>query len=131
LKRAFAAYEKCLSIQPDYDEAHEYLGEAYISERRSYEGEGRAPHGSAPTTPTRPTSSPRRSRRRKGRSGPTGETKDAPTTPAEEKPSAPSPSSESKKVEKAASEDPAPVTRLDRRRVEPRIGRDDHHEVAS
>ena len=30
LKRAFAAYEKSLSIQPDYDEAHEYLGEAYI-----------------------------------------------------------------------------------------------------
>ncbi len=30
LKRAFAAYEKCLTIQPDYDEAHEYLGEAFI-----------------------------------------------------------------------------------------------------
>ena len=30
LKRAFSAYEKCLSIKPDYDEAHEYLGEAYI-----------------------------------------------------------------------------------------------------
>jgi tetratricopeptide (TPR) repeat protein len=30
LKRAFAAYEKCLSIQPDYEEAHEYLGEAYV-----------------------------------------------------------------------------------------------------
>ncbi len=30
LKRAFAAYHKCLSIQPDYDEAHEYLGEAYL-----------------------------------------------------------------------------------------------------
>jgi len=30
LKRAFAAYEKCLGIQPDYEEAHEYLGEAYL-----------------------------------------------------------------------------------------------------
>ena len=30
LKRAFSAYEKCLSIKPDYDEAHEYLGEAYL-----------------------------------------------------------------------------------------------------
>ena len=30
LKRAFSAYEKCLSIKPDYDEAHEYLGEAYV-----------------------------------------------------------------------------------------------------
>ena len=30
LKRAFSAYEKCLSINPDYDEAHEYLGEAYL-----------------------------------------------------------------------------------------------------
>lgn len=30
LKRAFAAYQKCLAIQPDYDEAHEYLGEAYV-----------------------------------------------------------------------------------------------------
>jgi tetratricopeptide (TPR) repeat protein len=30
LKRAFSAYQKCLAIQPDYDEAHEYLGEAYV-----------------------------------------------------------------------------------------------------
>jgi len=30
LKRAFSAYDKCLSIKPDYDEAHEYLGEAYL-----------------------------------------------------------------------------------------------------
>jgi tetratricopeptide (TPR) repeat protein len=30
LKRAFSAYEKCLTIKPDYDEAHEYLGEAYL-----------------------------------------------------------------------------------------------------
>ena len=30
LKRAFSAYEKCLSIKPDYAEAHEYRGEAYI-----------------------------------------------------------------------------------------------------
>ena len=30
LKRAFDAYEKCLTIKPDYDEAHEYLGEAYL-----------------------------------------------------------------------------------------------------
>ena len=30
LKRAFAAYEKCLAIQPEYEEAHEYLGEAYL-----------------------------------------------------------------------------------------------------
>ena len=30
LKRAFAAYDKSLSINPNYDEAHEYLGEAYI-----------------------------------------------------------------------------------------------------
>jgi len=30
LKRAFSAYETCLLIKPDYDEAHEYLGEAYL-----------------------------------------------------------------------------------------------------
>lgn len=30
LKRAFDAYEKCLSINPEYEEAHEYLGEAYV-----------------------------------------------------------------------------------------------------
>ena len=30
LKRAFAAYEKCLAIQPEYEAAHEYLGEAYL-----------------------------------------------------------------------------------------------------
>lgn len=30
LKRAFAAYEKALAINPDYDEAHEYLGEAWL-----------------------------------------------------------------------------------------------------
>jgi tetratricopeptide (TPR) repeat protein len=28
--KAFAAYEKCLSIKPDYAPAHEYLGEAYL-----------------------------------------------------------------------------------------------------
>ncbi len=31
LKRAFAAYEKCLAIEPEYAEAHEYLGEAYLA----------------------------------------------------------------------------------------------------
>jgi len=30
LKRAFAAYDKCLTLMPDYEEAHEYLGEAYL-----------------------------------------------------------------------------------------------------
>jgi len=30
LQKAFAAYQKCLSIAPDYEEAHEYLGEAYL-----------------------------------------------------------------------------------------------------
>jgi tetratricopeptide (TPR) repeat protein len=30
LKAAFAAYDKCLAIKPDYDEAHEYRGEAYL-----------------------------------------------------------------------------------------------------
>jgi len=30
LKRAFEAYQKCLSIEPEYAEAHEYLGEAYL-----------------------------------------------------------------------------------------------------
>ena len=30
LKRAFSAYEKCLAINPEYEEAHEYLGEAYL-----------------------------------------------------------------------------------------------------
>ncbi len=30
LKRAFAAYQKCLLIEPEYAEAHEYLGEAYL-----------------------------------------------------------------------------------------------------
>jgi tetratricopeptide (TPR) repeat protein len=30
LKRAFAAYQTCLSINPEYEEAHEYLGEAYV-----------------------------------------------------------------------------------------------------
>jgi hypothetical protein len=27
---SFAAYDKCLAIKPDYDEAHEYRGEAYL-----------------------------------------------------------------------------------------------------
>jgi len=31
LKRAFSAYEKCLAINPEYEEAHEYLGEAYLT----------------------------------------------------------------------------------------------------
>jgi len=31
LKRAFDAYEKCLAINPEYAEAHEYLGEAYVT----------------------------------------------------------------------------------------------------
>ena len=30
LKRAFAAYSKCLALEPEYEEAHEYLGEAYV-----------------------------------------------------------------------------------------------------
>jgi tetratricopeptide (TPR) repeat protein len=30
LKKAFAAYQKCLAIAPEYEEAHEYLGEAYL-----------------------------------------------------------------------------------------------------
>jgi tetratricopeptide (TPR) repeat protein len=30
LKRAFDAYLKCLTIEPEYAEAHEYLGEAYV-----------------------------------------------------------------------------------------------------
>jgi len=30
LKRAFDAYQKCLLIEPEYVEAHEYLGEAYL-----------------------------------------------------------------------------------------------------
>jgi tetratricopeptide (TPR) repeat protein len=30
LKASFAAYDKCLAIKPDYDEAHEYRGEAYL-----------------------------------------------------------------------------------------------------
>lgn len=30
LKRAFPAYEKALALNPEYEEAHEYLGEAYI-----------------------------------------------------------------------------------------------------
>jgi tetratricopeptide (TPR) repeat protein len=30
LKRSFEAYEKCLLIQPEYAQAHEYLGEAYL-----------------------------------------------------------------------------------------------------
>lgn len=30
LKAAFAAYDQCLTIKPDYDEAHEYRGEAYL-----------------------------------------------------------------------------------------------------
>lgn len=28
--KAFSAYQKCLSINPDYAPAHEYLGEAYL-----------------------------------------------------------------------------------------------------
>ena len=31
LKRAFDAYEKCLAINLEYEEAHEYLGEAYVA----------------------------------------------------------------------------------------------------
>ncbi len=30
LKRSFEAYEKCLQLQPEYAQAHEYLGEAYL-----------------------------------------------------------------------------------------------------
>lgn len=30
LKRAFEAYEKCLTLNPEYAQAHEYLGEAYL-----------------------------------------------------------------------------------------------------
>jgi tetratricopeptide (TPR) repeat protein len=30
LKASFAAYDQCLAIKPDYDEAHEYRGEAYL-----------------------------------------------------------------------------------------------------
>jgi tetratricopeptide (TPR) repeat protein len=30
LDRAFDAYQKCLAIEPEYAEAHEYLGEAYV-----------------------------------------------------------------------------------------------------
>ncbi len=30
LKRSFAAYQKCLLIEPEYAQAHEYLGEAYL-----------------------------------------------------------------------------------------------------
>ncbi len=30
LKRAFDAYERALAIDPDHEEAHEYLGEAYV-----------------------------------------------------------------------------------------------------
>jgi len=30
LKRAFDAYQKCLAINPEYEEAHEYLGEAHL-----------------------------------------------------------------------------------------------------
>ena len=30
LKASFAAYDTCLAINPDYDKAHEYRGEAYI-----------------------------------------------------------------------------------------------------
>jgi len=30
LKRAFDAYQKCLAINPEYEEAHEYLGEAHV-----------------------------------------------------------------------------------------------------
>jgi tetratricopeptide (TPR) repeat protein len=30
LKRSFEAYEKCLLIEPEYAQAHEYLGEAYL-----------------------------------------------------------------------------------------------------
>jgi tetratricopeptide (TPR) repeat protein len=30
LKASFAAYDRCLTIKPDYDEAHEYRGEAYL-----------------------------------------------------------------------------------------------------
>ena len=30
LKASFAAYDQCLTIKPDYDEAHEYRGEAYL-----------------------------------------------------------------------------------------------------
>jgi tetratricopeptide (TPR) repeat protein len=30
LKRGFDAYQRCLAINPEYEEAHEYLGEAYL-----------------------------------------------------------------------------------------------------
>jgi tetratricopeptide (TPR) repeat protein len=109
LKRAFAAYEKCLSIQPDYDEAHEYLGEAYIQS-------GDLTKAKVELAWLRANDSDEADElaekiaKAEGKSAPTGETKEAPTSPAEEKPSAPSPSSESKRVEKAESGEPAPAT---------------------
>jgi tetratricopeptide (TPR) repeat protein len=120
LKRAFAAYEKCLSIRPDYDEAHEYLGEAYILSgdlakakvelawlrandsdeadelaAKIAKAEGKAAPETAPA------------------STPPGEAEESPAeepgAPAEERPATPAPDADSKKIEKAETEDEAPA----------------------
>ncbi|HET9251787.1 MAG TPA: tetratricopeptide repeat protein, partial [Candidatus Eisenbacteria bacterium] len=109
LKRAFAAYEKCLSIQPDYDEAHEYLGEAYILSgdlakakvelawlraNDSDEAEELAQKiakAEGKSSPAAPASAP---------TGGTQESPAEPEAPSETKPSAPAPE-DSKKIEKA------------------------------
>jgi tetratricopeptide (TPR) repeat protein len=111
LKRAFAAYEKCLSIQPDYDEAHEYLGEAYIMS-------GDLSKAKVELAWLRANDSDEAEElaekiaKAEGKTGTSGEVKESPGVPAEEKPSAPKPTpeSDSKKVEKAESGDSAPTS---------------------
>lgn len=104
LKRAFAAYEKCLTLQPDYDEAHEYLGEAYIQS-------GDLAKARVELAWLRANDSDEADElaekiaKAEGKSAPSGESKEAPAAPAEEK-SAPA-ATETKKVEKA---DSAPAT---------------------
>lgn len=112
LKRAFAAYQKCLSIQPDYDEAHEYLGEAYIMS-------GELPKAKAELAWLRANDSDEAEElaekiaKAEGKSAtPAGGTQTAPAEPAapsEEKPSAPAPEVDSKKTEQAEAKDAAPT----------------------
>ena len=115
LKRAFAAYEKCLTLQPDYDEAHEYLGEAYIQSgdlakarvelawlraNDSDEAHELAEKNSKAEGKAAPAG--------ESKGAPAGGSKEAPAAPAEERP-APTPT-DTKKVEKAESDESAPAT---------------------
>jgi tetratricopeptide (TPR) repeat protein len=107
LKRAFAAYEKSLSIRPDYDEAHEYLGEAYIMS-------GDLAKAKVELAWLRANDSDEADElaekiaKAEGKSSPASEVEETPAQPEPEKPTAPKPAPDSKKIEKAETNGSAP-----------------------